>query len=91
MQPNQIPILVIDPVANAVVLPLFLQHRHHLFRMHLLIRPVDPLLQQGYEIGDQIALKAEILLQIVGYIVQVFLHIPKVQIYHGPLHGQGLD
>ena len=62
VQPGQLSIFVIDSIADAVTLPLFPEHGPRILDMHLLVRPIDALLQQRYKIGNNIPREAEVLL-----------------------------
>ena len=49
-------------IADAVTLPLFPEHGPRILDMHLLVRPIDALLQQRHKIGNNIPREAEVLL-----------------------------
>ena len=70
---------------------LFFEHGPGLGDVHGLIRLIDPLLQQGDKIIDQIIGKVEVIPQVVGDEVDVFLNIAAIEVKSRIWHGHRLE
>ncbi len=91
MDPQQLPRLVVNTVADRMDLAFLFNHILQIGYMKRLIRLINPLLQQVDKIIHKIVCKIEFVFQVIGNKIDIFLHITTIEVKGGICHGDGLE
>ena len=89
MDPHRFTALVINPAPEIVGGSVLSQHTADIVNIELTISFIDPLLQLGHKVDDQITREAELFLQIVRDEIGVLLDVAAAEIGVCVRHGDG--